>query len=658
MKRKKSYDQATKKRKQKVEESEEEIDEEDGFTSLVTSLSSSKKIIKKFLTDEDETVKPVEVEEDDEIIESENESEIESSFDEADDSDEDSQSSTNDPFKVHFEQNIDAVKMEKLVASKMNLSEKKKMSGKEHCDYYTYPAHLVKELEANTTSINANDQELVEKAYIKEQLVDQWNDINIHKKKNSAFTAAQLHLFPTIASYQDLYYSNRNFGNGEEIRRLYCLHVVNHALKSSMKVLKNNARITAAAKDEKEIDDCRDQGLTRPKILILVPFRDSCLKIVNNIISIALKGAKGQVMNKKRFQQEFSLSEEVKNDPSKPDDFKRMFQGNTDDCFRIGLNISKKNIKLYCPFYSADVIIASPLGLRTIIGSESEVQEFDFLSSIEMLIMDQTDVFLMQNWEHVLHIMDHMNKLPQKDHGTDFSRVRMWCVDNRSKYYRQTLLFSSIQSPEINSIFNKYSQNFNGKVKRAVSIHMGCVQQVVNQIPQVYEKIPCKLFQDAADRRFNYFIQRILPSYRNGSVSNIGIFIPSYFDFVRVRNYFKKEEISFVQISEYSQRSNISRARSMFLEKRKSFILFTERFYFFYRYKIRGIKTLILYELPRYPEYYSELVNYMESKDSESTCKVLFTKFDGSQLEGVVGSAKCQQMLVSPKDTFMVVTES
>jgi len=126
MKRKKSYDQATKKRKQKVEESEEEIDEEDGFTSLVTSLSSSKKIIKKFLTDEDETVKPVEVEEDDEIIESENESEIESSFDEADDSDEDSQSSTNDPFKVHFEQNIDAVKMEKLVASKMNLSEKKK----------------------------------------------------------------------------------------------------------------------------------------------------------------------------------------------------------------------------------------------------------------------------------------------------------------------------------------------------------------------------------------------------------------------------------------------------------------------------------------------------------------------------------------------------
>ena len=88
--------------------------------------------------------------------------------------------------------------------------------------------------------------------------------------------------------------------------------------------------------------------------------------------------------------------------PHKPDDFNQTFRGNIDDCFRVGLKFSRKQMKIYSSFYSSDVIIASPLGLKMIIGEEGDKKrEFDFLSSIEVIILNHTDTFLMQNWDHV-----------------------------------------------------------------------------------------------------------------------------------------------------------------------------------------------------------------------------------------------------------------
>lgn len=60
--------------------------------------------------------------------------------------------------------------------------------------------------------------------------------------------------------------------------------------------------------------------------------------------------------------------------------------------------------------------------------------------------------------------MNHMNLLPLDSHGVDFSRVRMWSLNNWSKFYRQTLLFGGLQDAQINSVFNKYCVNAQGQV--------------------------------------------------------------------------------------------------------------------------------------------------------------------------------------------------
>lgn len=43
---------------------------------------------------------------------------------------------------------------------------------------------------------------------------------------------------------------------------------------------------------------------------------------------------------------------------------------------------------------------------------------------------------------------------------------------------------------------------------------------------------------------------QVLPGYQGELMRGTLIFIPSYFDFVRVRNYMRKQELSFAVISE------------------------------------------------------------------------------------------------------------
>ncbi|RZF43625.1 hypothetical protein LSTR_LSTR016453 [Laodelphax striatellus] len=128
------------------------------------------------------------------------------------------------------------------------------------------------------------------------------------------------------------------------------------------------------------------------------------------------------------------------------------------------------------------------------------------------------------------------------------------------------------------------------------------------------------------------------------------IYIPSYLDFVLIRNYFKKEMISFVQICEYSKDSKIARARDLFFHGESHFLLYSERFHFYRRIRVKGIRHIVFFQPPSFPNFYSELCNLIHD-DGESNVSVttLFNQFDVPQLSAILGSSRTRRLMKSNK---------
>ncbi|KAI8825428.1 hypothetical protein BJ741DRAFT_632277 [Chytriomyces cf. hyalinus JEL632] len=491
----------------------------------------------------------------------------------------------------------------------------------------------------------------------------------------------QQSLFPIMNTYADVLITTQTRENEVEMRQTYCLHTVNHVLKTRDRVLKNTARLNAAAlasssKDtsgeaeaipenvEDDDDDAgdverngnvieyRDQGFTRPKVLILIPFKNIAFEVIETIIK--LSGA-SQVENKSRFTSEFTLPpEEDGLDPTKPEDYQHDFRGNIDDCFRIGIKFSRRHMKLFSDFYSADVIVASPLGLRMVVGAEGDKErDFDFLSSIEVVVVDRCDMLLMQNWDHLQHIFQHLNLTPKSAHDCDFARTKSWYLDGRSALLRQSILLSAFPTPEINALMAKLCKNVDGRIKISKA-YRGSVGEVVVQVPQMYNRITSPSLRELDDARFKHFVEKVIPTLKRGGLEQKGtiIFIPSYFDYVRVRNHLRDHhaDIEVGELCEYTSNSDISRTRSNFFHGKTSILLMTERFHFFRRYKIRGCKHVVFYQLPEYAQFYAELLNGMDV-GMESRCSVVYSVYDKFRMERVVGSDRVKKMM--DKDTFM-----
>jgi len=108
------------------------------------------------------------------------------------------------------------------------------------------------------------------------KFVKQSNEDNV-SRLGDELTPLQKEIFSVLNNYQDLFYSDRNWKNSEQVRLVYCLHALNHSLKTRLKVIHHNEKLNKKQYSEVP-DEFRDQGLVRPKVLILVPFRHACYR--------------------------------------------------------------------------------------------------------------------------------------------------------------------------------------------------------------------------------------------------------------------------------------------------------------------------------------------------------------------------------------------
>ncbi|CAM8913404.1 unnamed protein product [Rhodiola kirilowii] len=531
---------------------------------------------------------------------------------------------------------------------------------------------------------------------IKPKLLQHWLDVFKLSADTEFDSSVQGKFLSLCSSYQDILHHNKKpfyakgISEDSNIMDAYIMHSLNHLLKSKDIITKNNIKLAKHEDNAAEViladERFLDHGFTRPKVLILLPYASIAFRFVRRLIHLTPADQKVTVENLDRFQQEFGTSTPVEYEdgpsvlkkskgsytkPVKPSDFQALFDGNNNDYFMIGVKFTRKSIKLYSNFHQSDLIIASPLRLvNKIAEAEADKEkDVDYLSSVEVFIIDHADIISMQNWDHVRTVVPYFNRMPKKQHGTDFMRVKRWYLDGLSKYYRQTIVLGSYLTPEMNALFNRHCFNFQGKITLACKFE-GVLPKLSPPVGQIYERFDAESMGDIPKTRLGYkiheqfdadsvvkiimarvgyFKSKVFPRMEKYLQEGGGIMIimSSKLELVEVRAFLKETNSSFCELHEDTDPSNVSRARSWFYDGLRKIMLYTERAHFYHRYKIRGVRKLIMLSPPERKEFYPEILHMLHGSD-DMTANVLFTETDKYKLFERLFSEEDEIVMLKP----------
>ena len=367
--------------------------------------------------------------------------------------------------------------------------------------------------------------------------------------------------------------------------------------------------------ENKDDINIKDQGFTSPKVLILVPYKKHAKIIMEQIVKLFSNDNWKGITNKKKFMDEYS-------------EFDSM-----DDCFRLGIQICffENKMKLYTPFDESDIIIASPLGLKLAKPGDKDKsfknsKVYDFLSSIEIFLMDFSEVFIYQNLEHLNEILSFLNKQPKNNQNiVDINRIKDNYANNYGEYLRQNIIISQFKCLDIDVAINDICKNINGKILLD-GPYENQIDLIKNEFAEKYKflnssnyeiRYEFKILRDFKDKedfeeKFNYFTKNIWQNLYESFEKHTIIFVASTFDYMILKSFFKKKSKSVCFISEDTDKRDWQRNRLFFEQGKYKFLLYDERAHFYKKINLKFAKNIFFYSLPEDPKIFNEMIHLID----------------------------------------------
>lgn len=101
--------------------------------------------------------------------------------------------------------------------------------------------------------------------------------------------------------------------------------------------------------------------------------------------------------------------------------------------------------------------------------------------------------------------------MPKAQHNVNIMRVREYCLKGQAQLYRQTIVFSSFATAEMNSLLTSSCRNIRGQIRLTMHYQGSLLSKVVPTVKHVFERHGVDGIESHAESRLTFFKDKIVP---------------------------------------------------------------------------------------------------------------------------------------------------